>query len=309
MPNQVAITGANAAVGRALIVEAERAGVAWVACVRSERARGELPERARSGPVHIVDYADPRGLERAFMGVTSVVHLPGLLIERPGSSYVQANVDPTRAMVEAARAAGVVKIVLVSAVGARADSTNRYYATKGAAEDCVRSSGVEFTILRAPLVLGPGTEGEAAIRRYVRARTPRLLAGGSWLQQPIDVRDLARGVLASTRMGVAAGKTLEVVGPEAVTYRGLVERTAQLAGSEVAVGAQPLPVGCLYRLLQLRALLLAPVLGPGFSADALEVILDEHVFDPGPACEALGIELTPLDDTLRAIMKDASRHE
>ena len=62
-----------------------------LACVRSERAEKQLPDRSRSARIA---YDDGASLDRAFEGAEAVVHLPGVLVESRGSSYEQANVDP-----------------------------------------------------------------------------------------------------------------------------------------------------------------------------------------------------------------------
>ena len=106
----------------------------------------------------------PASLEAAFQGASAVIHLAGILVETPDSTYEQANVASTRGVVEAAKRSAVQKIVLVSATGADETSRNRYYRTKGQAETLVRASGLNYTVLRAPLLLGPGTAGAASTR-------------------------------------------------------------------------------------------------------------------------------------------------
>jgi NADH dehydrogenase len=293
---RVAVTGANGAVGRALVQRAlALTDLEVVAAVRSERAAGEVPPiPASRGNARVVSYADPASVERAFAGAAAVIHLPGILVERRDASYAQANVETTRTALAAARAAGVRKLVLVSAHGADAASRNRYFATKGEAEALVRASGLEFSILRSPLVLGPGTEGAAALARQTAGPSVRLLDGGRVLHRPLDVEDLAAGALAAARAGdVANSATLELAGPTALSYRELVEQAARLRGHAIRV--RSLPSAPLRLLLRLRRALL----GPGFDPDALEVLLADTRVDPAPAARALGLELTPLPETIR----------
>jgi NADH dehydrogenase len=300
MDGAIAITGANSAAGRALLAE-KREGPPLIACVRSERAEAQLGVLPPGTRVARIDYARPETLRAAFENARAVVHLPGLLVERRDASYTQANVETVAAVLEALPRERAIKLVLVSAVGADARSANRYYATKGQAEDLVRATPVESAILRAPLLLGPGTEGEAALVRELAGPRARLLNGGRQRQQPLDVRDLARAVLHAAEPGVAAGRTLDVVGPESLPYREILERTARFAGRPLRVGALPVPLGVLRLVLRLRGL----VLGPGFSEDALQVIMDECVLDPRPASQALGSEPRPLDQTLRDVAERA----
>lgn len=294
MEHTIGITGANGAVGCAILERITRAGatVAPVACVRSARAESALPPLPEGGRVARIAYDDASSLERAFAGARAVIHLPGVLVERKDSSYEQANVATTDAALEAARKAGVEKLVLVSAVGADEHSANRYYATKGRAEARVRECGLAFTILRAPLVLGPRTEGSAALARYARSPRVFLLGGGRHTERPLDVRDLAAACLAAATAGTADGRTLELVGPEAVSYRELVLRAAKRLGNTPSVVS--VPVGAVRFATALRTRLA----GPGFSPDVVEVITTDVVADPSPAAAELGLELTPLADTL-----------
>jgi NADH dehydrogenase len=298
----VAITGANSAVGRAMLElasgGADSVAGEIVACVRSERAESQLPALGPATRVARVDYDDANSLVSAFRGVEnggveSVVHLPGVLVESPGSTYERANVATTRAVVDAARTAGVRKLVLVSALGADPGSANRYYRTKGEAESLVRDAGLAWTILRAPLVLGPGTEGAAALRRNASGSSVALPGGGRQRQQPLDVADLARAAFRAAEPGLADSTVLDVAGRDGLSDADLVRRAARELGHEVRVRSAPLVM--LRLLLRLRG----AVGASGFSADALDVITTDTDVDPKPACDALGLELTPLDDMLR----------
>lgn len=293
MSTRIVVTGANGAVGQALLRAASCHGdVKAVAAVRSERAAAMIPPGL--APVERIAYADAGSLERVFAGASGVVHLPGILVESRASSYEDANVATTQVAVAAAEAAGVKKLVLVSAHGADARSPNRYFRTKGEAEGQVAASGLAWSVLRAPLVLGPQTEGARALTELTARGRAWLLDGGRTLHQPLDVDDLAAGALrAAADPDRACGAILELAGPERLSYRELVERAAALQGGAVRIRA--VPGGLLRGLLALRTRLL----GPGFSPDALEVLRIDTRVDTAPACVALGLELTPLETTLR----------
>jgi len=301
MTRRISITGANSATGLQILEQAQRAGLDWelIACVRSERAESQLPSLLGRSRAARIAYEDPQSLAAAFAGAACVIHLPGVLIERRGSTYELANVQTTRQVIDAARASAVAKVVLVSAVGADPGSRNRYYRTKGEAEAIVRGSGLAYTILRAPLVLGPGTEGARSLARNAARNAPRLLGGGRHLQQPLDVADLARACLRAAQPEVARDRVLELAGPESLPEREIVERAARALGREVRVGG--IPTGPVKLLARVRGLLL----GPGFSADAIEVITGDTRLDPGPAAEALELGLTSLDEMVaRSVLTD-----
>jgi uncharacterized protein YbjT (DUF2867 family) len=300
---KVVVTGANSAVGRAIL----RCGPkladtpnGFVAAVRSQRAAEQIRSHVSdaNGIVHI-SYNDPGSLDAALRGAAAVIHLPGILVERADSTYEEANVASTRGVVDAARRSSVQKFVLVSATGADETSSNRYYRTKGQAENLVRTSGLPYTVLRAPLLLGPGTAAAAALRRNLSSPRAKLIGGGRNFQQPLYVDDLARAaVLAATQAAVANNLTLDLVGPVSLPERELVERAARLMGRQVRIGSIP------KNLLSLMLAIRQRIGKPGFSRDALEVITTDTRIDPQPAANTIGIQLTGIDEMIQSSLSE-----
>ena len=300
---KVVVTGANSAVGRAILRCRPKVAVTpttFVAAVRSDRAAEQIRSQLNNcNNLVRISYNDPASLDAAFQGAAAVIHLPGILVERADSSYDQANVASTRRVVESAKRAGVQKLVLVSATAADETSSNRYYRTKGQAETFVRASGLVYSVLRAPLLLGPGTAGAAALKRNASLRKARLIGGGWNLQQPLHVDDLARAaVMAATQPSVANNLTLELVGPFSLPERELVERAARSLGHEVHIGSIP-------KTLLSLALAVRQRLGVrGFSPDVLEVVTADTRIDPQLAANEIGIQLTGIDEMIRASLSE-----
>jgi uncharacterized protein YbjT (DUF2867 family) len=303
---RIVITGANSACGQAILRCTPEPGTtpnALVAAVRSERAADEIrPLLGEGSSVIQISYDDPETLDAAFRGASAIIHLAGILVERPGSTYSQANVSPARSVVEAAKRCALVpsmngtifdKFVLVSATGADEKSSNGYYRTKGQAEALVRGSGLCYTILRAPLLLGPATEGAAALARNASGSRAKLIGGGRNFQQPLYVDDLARAAIAATQISVTSNRTLDLVGPVSLPERELVERAARMLGRPVKVSS--IPKGLLSFMLAIRQ----RFSGPGFSADAVEVITANTRLDSRPAASELGIQLTGIDEMIK----------
>jgi len=295
---RVVITGANSAVGLAILrcgMKYAATPTTFVAAVRSDRAAAQI--RSQLGDANnivLISYDEPGTLDAALQGAGAVIHLSGILVERPDSTYEEANVVSTRCVTSAAKCCSVQKFVLVSATGADEASSNRYYRSKGQAEALVRTSGLAYTVLRAPLLLGPGTAGAAALKRNVSQRKARLIGGGRNLQQPLCVRDLARGaVIAATQATIASNLTLDLVGPVSLLERKLVERAAGLMGRKVRIGSIP------RTLLSLALAIRQRVGKPGFSRDVLDVITADTSLDPQPAALELGIQLTGIDEMIR----------
>lgn len=295
---KVVITGANGAVGQAIFRCVRKGGGSphtFIAAVRSSRAEEQLRSQIGDlGAVVRISYDDPATLDAAFRGACSVVHLGGILVEQPHSTYEDANVGSTRSVVEGATRNKVEKLTLVSAIGADENSRNRYYRTKGQAEALVRESGLCYTVFRVPILLGAATAGAAALKRQLKAGRARLIDGGRHRQQPLHVDDLARAAMVvATRLFVARDATLELVGPCSLSERALVERTARSLGRAIRIRAIP------KRLISVALAIRERFARRGFSRDALDVITADTCVAPLPAARELGIELTGIDEMIQ----------
>ena len=286
----VAITGANSAVGKALLAQiAGQDSVHAVALVRREAALEGLPRSARIAP-RVVTYEQPERLVETLTGADCVVHLAGILFESRTTSYRTGNVESTRALVAAARSAEVRHVVLVSSLGADPRSPNGYFQSKGEAERLVIGSGLRATIIRTPLLLGPGTAGGRALLRDAAGRSARILGGGSHRLRPLDVDDLCRAILDYCRESGAGVRIRAMVGPTILTQRELLQRTARLLGHDLTVHSTPV------WLARLTARLAGLVRIGGMTPTVIEVITSDEAnlcVDRAPA-----VTLTPLSDTL-----------
>lgn len=286
----VAITGANSAVGKALLAHiADRDTMRAVALVRREAALEDLPRSPRIASC-VVTYEQPERLAEMLAGADCVVHLAGILFESRTTSYRTGNVESTRALVAAARAAGVRHIVLVSSLGADPRSSNGYFRSKGEAERLVIGAGLKATIIRTPLLLGPGTAGGRALLRTAAGKSARVLGGGSHRLRPLDVDDLCRAILGYGRESGAGVRICAMAGPTILTHRELLERTARLLGHDLSVRSTPV------WLAKLITGLTGLIRTGGLTPAVIEVITSDEAslcVDPAPAAS-----LTPLSETL-----------
>jgi NADH dehydrogenase len=296
----IAITGANSAVGAILLRHvADQADTHAVACVRSARAAATLPDSPRVFPC-VVDYSNRDALASALTGTSCVVHLAGILTESPASSYQAANVDATRAVVEACKKAGVPHVVLVSVLGADPDSANRYLSSKGRAERIVVESGISAAVIRTPILLGPGTAGARAVVHAASQRTVTLLGGGRHSLRPLDVDDLSRAILRCCGAPRAGAAVYELVGPEPVTYRDVIARTAMLMGREVSVRSMPV------WLAKLGAAIAGWTKRGGMTPTVIDVITSNEIVHQN-ADVRLGITLSPLSATLEKLLPSQAK--
>lgn len=297
-PGRLLVTGANGHLGRRLIERVLREGRSpgVEAVVRSARAAASLAPLSDLGPlrIHEIDPCDPDALAAASQGCAHAVHLVGILKEASGSRYADAHERTTTALARAAAKNGLQRIVYLSILGAHPDSPNRCLASKARAEKILLEAPVPSVVLQVPMVLGPGEPGARAIRAQARAGLVFLVAGGRSLEQPIDAEDVTEAILRALSLTDCHHETFELAGPESLPRRELLARAAALLGSQPRVIALP------YALAHLLALTCELTLSNAPLTRAMLGVLErDDSIDPGPACARLGLELTPLGETLR----------
>lgn len=291
----IAITGANGAVGTALLqylsAGSPLGAVHLRALVRS-------PARARSLPacgaeIHIVDYGQPEALQGAIAGVQVVVHLAGALLPRRGETLRQANVDATRCVVVAATAAGVKTLVYLSFPGADARSQNGYLRSKGMAEAIIQQAGLSGAILRVPMILGPTSPAVLKLRQMARATLVPLVSGGAVRLQPIAQADVLAAIVWAMTVAPRPLRVLNLVGPETLTYAALLRRLGERLGTRPRV--LPIPKAAAWLSACLMGALMPSL---GWNRAVFDIVLNEHLADPAEARATLPFALTPVQAAL-----------
>ncbi len=95
-----------------------------------------------------VSYSDEKKLYAAFSGCDAVAHLVGINREAQRGDFHRIHVEATKIVIHAALRAGVKKIVYVSYLRARPRAFSAYYKSKWEAEELIRNSGLDYTILK-----------------------------------------------------------------------------------------------------------------------------------------------------------------
>lgn len=293
---KIAITGANSSVGLNLlkhIVSATDINV--VAGVRSDRAMQSLPNSPQIDP-RIISYQDPAKLAVALEGADCIVHLAGILIEDKNTSYASANVDATEAVVKAAQILGAKHMVFISVVGASKDSSNAYFQSKGLAEEFVKNSGLPASIIRTPILLGPNTAGASSMIGAATQTKTKVLGGGKYSMRPLDIDDLNQAILNCCNGDSTEAKLYELVGPEPISYRDLIQKTASMMNNKVEIGSVPIAIAKLVAAISSR------IKGGGITPTVIDVITMDEVVANNSDGE-LNITLTPLQNTLEKILE------
>ncbi|MBN9467057.1 SDR family oxidoreductase [Brevundimonas sp.] len=256
MSGRVLVLGANGFIGSHVAAALSAEG--WT--VRAGARR--IAEPARRAPAFDWAAADFARLTTAeawaplLAGVSAVVNCVGVLQDGGGDSTRAAHVDGPRALIAACEAAGVRRLIHISAVGADEAAGTDYARTKAETERLVEASGLDWLILRPSLVVDRAAFGGTGLIRALAA-FPLVMpvVGGDQTFRPIPLGDVSAAVVAALKPDAPSGLTLDMPGPEAVTmadtvrlYRGWM-------------GLKPAPVVRVPRALAAPALAVGDLLG------------------------------------------------
>lgn len=227
---RVLITGASGFIG-ARLVRALRHEHEIVAAVRRPRPlRNLFPDVATVA----VDFSVPRSVGDwlpLLLHVDAVINAVGIIHETGRNTFEQLHHWAPCTLFQACRAAGVRKIIQISALGADEYATSRFHVSKRAADDCLRQLDADWTILQPSLVYGPGGKSAYLFKALAALPALPLIDRGEQLVQPIYVDDMAAAVNAllvpdpapaASHVTGAVRRTVAAVGPHPLTVRDML---------------------------------------------------------------------------------------
>lgn len=279
------VTGGSGFLGGFVIPRLRDEGFEVTALARSDTAARAV--EALGATVVRGDLDDAHSLEAAFTSAA-----PGVLVNLASLGFGHA---PT--IVQAALTAGLRRAVFVSTTAIFTQLNAPSKAVRTAGERTIQASGLQWTIVRPTMIYGTPDDRNMwrLLRQLRRLPVVPMPGGGTHLQQPIHVADLAQAIVAALRTDVAIGKAYDVAGPEAITFRQIVGAAGAAVGRSPR--ALPLPARPIIRLLARversgRAL---PV-----KAEQIERLIEDKAFDISEAVADLGFAPRSFDEGIRA---------
>ena len=231
---------------------------------------------------------DPATLAAALAGCDAVAHCAGINREIGSQTYQVVHAEGTRHVVAAASRAGVRKVVLLSFLRARPGCGSAYHESKWAAEEIVRASGLDHTIVKAGVIYGTGDHFLDHTSHALHTLPVFASVGlAEKPVRPIAVTDLVRILEAALVEGRLSRQTVAVTGPEELRLSEAVRRIGRVIGRRVLV--VPAPVWA-HRVL---ARAFERVMAIPLVSLAQVRILSEGVVEPAPPCPGPPDDLAP----------------
>ncbi len=276
------VFGGSGFLGRHLVRRLAAEGRRVRVAVRDPEAAGFLKPMGDVGQIVPIraDVRDDRAVAAALEGAGAAVNLVGILYEKSGRTFQAIHAEAAGRIAAKAAAAGVRRLVHVSAIGADPAAPSRYASSKGAGEAAVRAAFAAATVLRPSIVFGP--EDDFFNRFGAMARVAPalpLIGGGTTRFQPVYAGDVAAAIQHCLGDPATAGKTYELGGPRSYGFRELMQYV--LAETRRRRWLLPLP----FALASLLAMVLERLPVPPLTRDQVTMLRRDNVVTPG----ALGL--------------------
>lgn len=304
-PPLAVLFGGSGFIGRYLVAELLRRG--WRVRVASRRpARAAwLKSLGQPGQVEPV-YAplqDDGAVRAALQGATAAVNLVGLLFERGQQDFTAVHAQGAARIAMGASAAGVARLVHISAIGADLNAAAHYARTKAEGEAAVQLAFPKATVLRPSLVIGmeDGFFNRFARMAQVSPFLP-LVAGGTSRFQPLVVHDLVAAIMSGLDQPhrpnpAIEGRLFELGGPKVYSFKALLEMLLRELGYRRLLLPLPLPIA------RLQANVLQWLPNPPLTPDQLKLLDRDNVVSGDlPGFAELGIQAQAIETIVPKIL-------
>lgn len=241
------------------------------------------------------DVTESADLIQGMKGCDAAIHLVGIIRAFPNQdiTFERLHTEATANVIEAAKETEVPRLLHMSALGAREDGPTAYLRTKFAAEELVRQSGLNYAIFRPSLIFGRGGEAIKMFGDMVKKYVVPIIGDGQYRFQPVSVTTVVQGFEKGLDPETAKDQTLDVGGPDNVTFDEIMDTLARVMGKSIVKIHMP--------VLPLRLATSALQHAPGYplTTDQITMLLEGSTCDEKPFYELLGLEPISLEKTLR----------
>lgn len=227
-PDLICLTGATGYVGGRLGTHLLDAGYRVRCLVRSSPKLNARPWASEPRvECREADLMDPQGLAEHLNGCRAAYYLVHSM-QAAGSAYARRDLEMARNFAHAAECAGVKRIIYLGGLGELGDELSEHLSSRRDVEEALACTSVPVTVLRAAMIIGSGS-ASFEILRYLVERLPVMITP-RWVStesQPIAIRNVVHYLVACLGVEVTSGRTLDIGGPDVLTYRELMRTMAE----------------------------------------------------------------------------------
>lgn len=267
-----AVTGAYGYSGKYIATELIERGHRVITLTNSPQRANPFGDRVQPFPFH---FDEPQKMTETLRGVTVLYNTYWVRFNHEDFTFQEA-VHNSEKLFNAAREAGVERIVHVSITNPSQDSPLEYFSGKARVEESLKNSGLSYAILRPAVLFG---KEDILINNIAWTLRHLPLFGvfgdGEYRLQPIFVGDLAR--LAAEQGEKRENILINAIGPQTFTYRQLVSTIGEIIGARRPIISVPPFLG--YWVGQLLGRLVGDVI---VTRDEIEGLMAGHLYVDAP---------------------------
>jgi len=294
--SNILVLGGTGFVGRCVcekLVERSGGGEGLITVPSRHPQRAKAIQLLPTVEVVNANVHDEAQLARLVAGRDAVINLVAIL-HGDEAAFQQVHVELPRKLARACTAAGVRRVVHVSALGAATNAPSRYLRSKAEGEAALRQAGLALTVLRPSVIFGAEDRFLNLFARLQAVFPLMPLAGADARFQPVWVNDVAQAIVGALDRPDSIGQTYECTGPRTYTLAQLVRLAGRWSGHERAVIPLPAVLG------RLQAMLMEWLPGqPLMSRDNLDSMQVPNVASGShPGLDALGIRPSALESVM-----------
>ncbi len=232
--DRVLVLGGTGFIGKRLVKKLAEDNIRLRLLVRTPSRASELIPRGADAEILQGDLTDPHSLEKALEGIHSayyLVHSMGGSSLLKNTEFAEKDKAAANNFIRVADKAGLKRVIYLGGLGEKGEGLSEHLLSRAEVGSILSSGNAAATILRAAVIIGAGGASYEMLR-YLVERLP-VMTCPKWINtriQPIAVNDVISYLAGCLKNPETAGQTLDIGGPEIMTYKTMMQGYAEARG-------------------------------------------------------------------------------